>query len=84
MAASFSLLMFWCMQQVHFLPYGAPEPRWVMGHTDRDLHERPVPGYLCFRSWDTIRKELLRNRVIQRPADFIDTDDQHMTVEVRD
>lgn len=70
-------------QQVHFLPYGEPEPRCILGTTDRDLHERPAPGFLCFRSWDTVRLELLRNRVSQRPADFIDRDDQHMTVEVR-
>lgn len=69
--------------QVHFLPYGSAEPRWIMGSTDSELHERPVPGFLCFRSWDIVRKELLVNRVGQRPSDFIDIDDQHMTVEVQ-
>ena len=54
-----------------------------MGSTDADLHERPVPGFLCFRSWDIIRKELLKNVASQRAQDFLDKDDQKMTVEVR-
>lgn len=72
-------LLFW---QVHFLPYGAPEPSWLMGSTHDDLHERPVPGFLCFRTWDITRKKLVRNVIGQRPNDFIDADDRAMAHEV--
>ena len=68
--------------QVHFLPYGAEEPRWLMGFSDAELHERPVPGFLCFRSWDITRKVLLKNVASQRARDFLDKDDQKLTVEV--
>ncbi len=30
-----------------FLPEGSQIPTVVMGERDEDLHERPVPGFLC-------------------------------------
>ena len=33
--------------QVMFLPEGSQIPTVVMGERDEDLHERPVPGFLC-------------------------------------
>ena len=30
-----------------FLPEGSQIPTVVMGGRDEDLHERPVPGFLC-------------------------------------
>ena len=32
-----------------FLPHGSEIPTVVMGERDEDLHERPVPGFLCCR-----------------------------------
>ena len=33
--------------QVMFLPEGSQIPTIVMGERDEDLHERPLPGFLC-------------------------------------
>ena len=53
-----------------------------MGSSDQDLHARPVPGFLCFRTWDTTRKTLVRNALGQEPDAFIDADDRNMAREV--
>ena len=38
--------------QVMFLPEGSQMPATVMGDRDEDLHERPVPGFLCCKVRD--------------------------------
>ena len=54
--------------QVMFLPEGTQIPTVVMGERDEDLHERPVPGFLCCKVRAAIPSHTLKTCDVQESA----------------